>query len=52
MTNTVFRDTRFFYQQRLTEIGKKIKYKQGNIKGLSFCYLEIIRFLHPRYHLK
>ena len=24
----------------------------SNILRLNFCYLKIIRFLHPRYHLK
>ena len=41
-----------FYKQREAEIGKNIKQKLSNTLRLNVCYLKIIYFLHPYYHLK
>ena len=41
-----------FYKQHFAGIGKKIKQMLGSPLRLNFCYLKIIRILHPRYHLK
>ena len=49
---TLFLYKQYFYKQRQAEIGKKVKQKLGNTLRLNFRYLEIIRFLHPRYHQK
>ena len=34
------------------KLAKKIKQKLSNTLRLKFCYLKIIRFIHPRYHPK
>ena len=41
-----------FYKQRQTEIVKKSGRKLSNTLKLNFCYLKIIRFLHPFCHRK
>ena len=42
-----------FYEQCQVENGKKSsKIKLGSTLRLNFCFLKIIRFLHPRYHPK
>ena len=41
-----------FYKQRQAETGKKIKQKLNKTLRLNFCYLKIIRSLHPRYQPK
>ena len=41
-----------FYKQRQAGICKKNKQKLSNTLKLNYCYLKIIRFLHPRYHPK
>ena len=47
-----FFNEKHFHKQRQAEIGEKIKQMLSNTPRLNFCYLKIIRFLHPRYHPK
>ena len=42
----------FFYKQRQTKIGKKIKQKLSKTLRLDFFYLKISHFLHLCYHPK
>ena len=39
-------------KQRQAKIGNKIKQKLSNTLTLSFWFLKMICFLHPRYHPK
>ena len=52
LRNTLFLYEQHFYKQRQAEIGKKIKKKLSSTLRLNRCFLEIIRFFHPRYHPK
>ena len=41
-----------FISKTRLKLTKKTKQKLSNTLRLNFCYLKIIRFLHPGYHPK